>query len=188
MEHTPAIVLRKSSWSETSLIITWLTEGLGTVRTVARGARRPGSAFAGRIDLFYEAEISLQLSRRGDLHTLCEMGAVRTFDAGRAGSGGFYLAAYFAELAGTVAAPMHPAPEIFDLLRRGLAYVQKVPVGEVALKHFERELCRILGVHDAGGEMSSQRALTALCGSLPRSRTEAMAFFPPKNPLVESAG
>lgn len=184
MEQTPAIVLRKSSWSETSLIITWLTERHGTVRTVARGARKPGNAFAGRIDLFYEAEISFQPSRRGDLHTLCEVAAVQPFDAGRAGSGGFYLGAYFAELAGAVAPPMHPAPEIFDLLRRGLAHVQKVPVGETALKHFEREMCRLLGVFDPEDKLSPPRALVALCGSLPRSRKEARGFFLKKNSLA----
>ena len=37
----PAILLRKMPWSETSLIVTWLTERFGTARTVARGARRP---------------------------------------------------------------------------------------------------------------------------------------------------
>lgn len=188
MESTPAIVLRKSLWSETSLIITWLTERLGTLRTVARGARKPGSVFAGRIDLFYGAEITFQPSRRGDLHTLCEVGHVQPFDAGRAGSGGFYLGSYFVELAGMVAAPMHPAPEIFDLLTRGLAHLQQAPASEVALKHFERELCRILGVFDAEGKISSQSALTTLCGTLPRSRAQAVTFFPPKNPLAEPAG
>lgn len=188
MESTPAIVLKKSAWSETSLIITWLTEHLGTLRTVARGARKPGSAFAGRIDLFYGAEIFFQPSRRGGLHTLCEVADVRPFDVGRAGSGGFYLSAYFAELSGLVAAPMHPAPEIFDLLVRGLAFLQKAPASEVALQHFERELCRILGIFDSEGKISSPRALATLCGTLPRSRAQAMTFFPPKNPLAESAG
>lgn len=188
MESTPAIVLRKSSWSETSLIITWLTERHGTLRTVARGARKPGSVFAGRIDLFYGAEISFQPSRRGDLHTLCEVADIRPFDAGHAGSGGFYLSAYFAELSGLVAAPMHPAPEVYDLLTRGLAYLQKAPASEVALKHFERELCRILGVFDSEGKISSPSALTTLCGTLPRSRAQAVTFFPSKNPLAESAG
>ena len=47
MEQTPAILLRKTPWSETSLIAVWLTERFGAVRTVARGARKPKSAFRG---------------------------------------------------------------------------------------------------------------------------------------------
>jgi DNA repair protein RecO (recombination protein O) len=184
MEMTPAILLRRSRWSETSLIVTWLSERCGTLRTVARGARRPGSAFAGRLDLFYGAEISIQSSRSGDLHTLREVGGVTPFDAGRAGNAGFYLASYFAELSGLSAPPMHPAEEIYNLLGRGLAHLQVVPAGELALRHFERELCRILGIFDAAGKVSPQQALTALCGSLPRSRSEALSLLSPKKSLA----
>jgi len=177
MEETPAILLRKTPWSETSLIITWLTEKFGTVRTVARGARKAGNPFAGKLDLFFRAEISFILSRRGDLHTLREAGAVTTFDVGRAGSAGFYLAAYFAELSGQAAPPMHPAPEIFDLLRRAIEYLQMTPASEKALEHFERELCRMLGVHDTTGAVTSREGLISLGAGLPRSRAAALSFL-----------
>src|SRR6266436_6135760 len=52
METTNAILLRKRKLSDTSLIISWCTESLGCVETVAKGARRPKSVFAGRLDLF----------------------------------------------------------------------------------------------------------------------------------------
>lgn len=182
MEQTPAILLRKTPWSETSLIITWLTERFGTVRTVARGARKPGSAFAGKLDAFFLANISFSLSRTGTLHALREAEVVTVFDASRAGSAGFYLASYFAELSGLAAPAMHPAPEVFDLLDRGITYLQRTPASEKALAHFEREMCRILGVHDAAGTVSPAQALISLCGTLPRSRAAALSFLgQPKN-------
>ena len=89
IEQTPAILLRKVRWSETSLIVTWITERFGTLRTVARGALRPKSPLAGRLDLFYDAEISLVLNRRSDLHTLREVSVNSVFDLARTGTGGF---------------------------------------------------------------------------------------------------
>lgn len=180
MEQTPAILLRKSPWSETSLIITWLTERFGTVRTVARGARRPNSAFAGKLDAFFQANISFSLNRSGTLHTLREAEVVTVFDASRAGSAGFYLASYFAELSGLAAPAMHPAPEVFDLLGRGISHIQNSPASERALAHFEREMCRILGVHDVAGAVPPAQALASLCGTLPRSRAAALSFLQPK--------
>ncbi|HEY5707666.1 MAG TPA: DNA repair protein RecO [Terrimicrobiaceae bacterium] len=177
MEQASAILLRKTPWSETSLIVTWLTEGFGTMRTVARGARRPKSPFAGTLDLFYGADISFSISNRGDLHTLREASLKAVFDVSRAGSSGFYLASYFGELAGIAAPPMHPAPGIFALLRRGLDFVQRAPASLKALNHFETEMCRVLGVHDPKGEVLAIDALRSLYGIIPASRERALKFF-----------
>ncbi len=175
--ETPAILLRKTPWSETSFILTWLTASFGTIRTGARGAARPGSAFAGKLDFLFHTEIAFTLSRRGDLHSLREVTVLAPFNATHAGSAGFYLAAYFAEISGAVSPAMQPAPEIFDLLARGLAYLQKTPANEKALHHFERELCRILGVHDHLGDVDAVQALSSLCGGIPASRLAALKFL-----------
>ena len=177
MEATPAILLRKMPWSESSLIVTWLTERFGTARTVARGARRPKSEFAGMLDLFYVADIVFSFSRKGDLHTLREVNVRSVFDVSAAGHAGYYLAAYFGELAGMAAPSMQPAREIFDLLRRGLNFVQQSPASLRALSHFEVELCRILGVHDARGNVAAIDALASLCGIIPASRAAALRIL-----------
>ncbi len=188
MEHSPAILLRKIAWSETSLIVTWLTEQFGAVRTSVRGARRPGSPFAGKLDLFFQEEIGFTISRQGDLHVLREASVTQAFDAGKAGTAGFYLAAYFAELAGLTAPAMQPAPEIYSLLCRALDYLQRTPANEAALFHFERELCRILGVFDEKGAISPLHAIATLCGRVPRSRTAAVQLLAPAKNLSPPAG
>ena len=177
MEQTAAILLRKMVWSETSLIVTWLTEDFGTVRTLARGARRPKSNFAGALDLFYRADISFSISRQGDLHTLREANLSGLFDVSRAGNAGFYLASYFGELAGLAAPSMQPAREIFDLLRRGLDFIQRSPASLKALTHFEAEVCRILGVLDPSGRVTAVEALASLYGSIPATRALALKLL-----------
>ena len=70
---TLGIILRTRPLTETSLIVHWLTPDAGRIATVAKGARRPQSPFRGKLDLFYLAALSYRLSRRSELHTLCEV-------------------------------------------------------------------------------------------------------------------
>lgn len=177
MEHTAAILLRRTRWSETSLIVTWLSESLGTVKTSARGARGPRSAFAGKLDLFFRAHISFSPSANGDLHNLSEVFVEQAFDATAAGTAGVYLASYFAELAGIAAPAMTPAPEIFDLLKRGLDHLQKGGANIKALNHFEKQLCQITGIHDPSGGVSATEAIASLYGPALPSRAAAVRFL-----------
>jgi len=73
IESTHGIILRTRPLTETSLIIHWLTPDLGRIATVAKGARRPKSPFAGKLDLFYTAEFSFTRSRSSELHNLREV-------------------------------------------------------------------------------------------------------------------
>ena len=45
LQSSAAILLRKRKFSDTSLIVSWCTESLGCIQTMARGARRPRSPF-----------------------------------------------------------------------------------------------------------------------------------------------
>ena len=57
--HTNAIVLKKTKLSETDLIITLLCVDGRQVRAVAKGARKPSSTFAARLELFSNVEVLL---------------------------------------------------------------------------------------------------------------------------------
>ena len=72
-ERATGLVLRLFPLTETSLVVHWLSPEAGRIGTVAKGARRPRSAFRGKLDLFHLAEFSFRRSRRSDLHTLCEV-------------------------------------------------------------------------------------------------------------------
>lgn len=121
------------------------------MKTAAKGARRPRSAFAGKLDLFFLDEISYAPSRKSDLHALREAALVRPFEGLRADYLRAELAAYFVELIELVTEPEHPTPELFDLLLRALSYLDGGQPTLKALLHFEAELARLLGIHGQAG-------------------------------------
>src|SRR3954465_7232726 len=98
MESTSAILLRKRKPSATSLIISWCTDSLGCIQTAAKGARRAKSPFAGKLDLFFEAEIQIARSPRSNLHTLTEVVLRNAFAGIRQSHLRTQTAAYFVEL------------------------------------------------------------------------------------------
>jgi DNA repair protein RecO (recombination protein O) len=172
MPTTAAILLRKRRYSDTSLIVSWCTESLGCIHTIAKGARRPKTPFAGKLDLFFEAEIAIVLSRRSTLHTLTEVMLKNPFARIR----GSYLrtqaAAYFVELIEICTERDHHEPELFHLLRRAFGYLDSNDPARRAVSHFETELARITGVHDVKKLKADPAfALQNLFGRLPRSRT-----------------
>ena len=178
MESTEAILLRKRQFSDTSLIVSWCTESFGCVQTVAKGARRPKSPFAGKLDLFFEAEISIVRSRKSDLHTLTEVVLKNPFPGIRSNYLRTQTAAYFVELIEICTERDHREPELFGLLRRAFGYLDSNDPTSRAVAHFETELARIAGVHDmkSVGEADSFSYSAAvelgnLFGRLPLSRT-----------------
>jgi len=170
VEKARAILIRRIRFSETSLICVWLTRTHAKVKTSARGALRPGSAFAGKIDLFYEAEIAFAKSRTGDVHALREVALAQPFDGEGPHYANLTVAAYFAELVDRVTEPAGQAEEIFDLLQRAVGYLRSRRPEPRAITHFEAELCRALGVADH----DPLHALAAHCGRIPASRERAL--------------
>ena len=146
MDVTPAILLRKTKLSETSLILTWLTLAHGKLKTVAKGARQPKSRFAGRLDLFFECEMHFAHSRKSDLHTLREVALTNPHEGLRCDYTRVTLGAYFVELIDLVTEPEHADPGLYDLLQRALRYLNENPASLLALEHFEKELARIQGI------------------------------------------
>ncbi len=171
METTNAILLRKRKLSDTSLIISWSTESLGNIDTVARGARRPKSVFSGRLDLFFEVEIQIKRSRKSNLHTLTEAVLRNPFSGIRENYLRTQTASYFVELIEISTELEHPAPELFYLLQRAFGFLDRQDATLRAVRHFEAELARLAGVHDVATLKSNPAvALGALFGRLPRGR------------------
>jgi DNA repair protein RecO (recombination protein O) len=175
VESTAAILLRKRNYSDTSLIVSWCTESLGCIHTLAKGARRAKSSFAGRLDLFFETEIQIARSRRSTLHTLTEVVVKNPFAGIRSSYLRTQTAAYFVELIEICTERDHNDPELFSLLRRAFGYLDANDPTLRAVAHFETELARIAGVH--GGEnlkTDPAFALGNLFGRLPLSRTSLL--------------
>jgi DNA repair protein RecO (recombination protein O) len=175
MESTTAILLRKRKLSDTSLIISWCTESLGCMQTAARGARRAKSPFAGKLDLFFEAEIAINRSRKSNLHTLTEVALKNPFSGIRKNLRRTQAASYFVELIELCTESDHHDPDLFSLLRRAFAYLNEKDPDLRAVLHFETELARIAGVHDTKMLKSNPAlALANLFGRLPSARGELL--------------
>ena len=180
MESTSAILLRKRKLSDTSLIISWCTESLGCIQTVAKGARRAKSPFAGKLDLFFEADIQIARSKRSTLQTLREVALRNPFAGIRQSYLRTQVASYFVELIELCTESDHHDAEIFALLRRALGFLSANEPSFRAFSHFEKELARIAGVHDSKALRSNPGlALANLFGRLPFSRGALLASLKP---------
>lgn len=172
MQSTAAILLRKRKFSDTSLIVSWCTESLGCIQTMAKGARRIKTPFAGKLDLFFESEITIAPSRKSTLHTLTEVVVRNPFAGIRQNYLRTQAAAYFVELIEICTERDHHEPELFSLLRRAFGYLDKNEPNLRTISYFETELSRIAGVHDSKKLNADPAfALGNLFGKLPLSRT-----------------
>lgn len=167
---TAAIIIRLTRLTETSLIVHWLCEAHGLVKTVAKGARRPKSPFRGQIDLFFGGEITFIRARSGELHHLREIVIHQWREGLRKSYTSTLLAGYFCQLLESALEPGHPEPALHDLLRRALDHLDSKPPTLRALHHFEGEFTRILGVSHHGHP--AVVSLREHLGRLPGARDE----------------
>jgi DNA repair protein RecO (recombination protein O) len=115
-ENATGIILRTRPLTETSLIVHWLTPEWGRMATVAKGARRPHSPFASKLDLFYLADFSFSRSRASDLHNLREVNLKETFPTLRENLERLQQAAYATHLIELATETETPIPSIYELL------------------------------------------------------------------------
>jgi len=123
IETASGLILRTRPLTETSLIVHWLTPELGRIATVAKGARRPKSPFAGKLDLFYAADFSFSRSRRSELHHLREVKLHGTHGAIREDLVKLQQAAYAANFLEQATETETPLPVIFELVRGFLKFL-----------------------------------------------------------------
>lgn len=168
MEEARAILLRRYRFSENSLVVVWLTDRHGKVKTTARSVSKPGSSFAGRLELFTEAEIAFKPQKNGDLQSLSEV-VMSDGSALPATYVTVLTASYFAELCDLFTEPMHPVPEMFGLLQRAWRFLRSEKPTTRAMTHFEKELAKLLGIHDPS--IAAHLSLARVAHRLPENRS-----------------
>lgn len=179
MAKTTAILLRKYPLTETSLIVHWCSANLGLIKTVAKGARRPGSPMSGRLDLFYDVEIEMVPAKRGDLHHLKEA-VVQNFRHGLQQSYLRVLAAsYFVRLIEMVAERDTPIVTLHDLLQRALNWLCEHDPSVKGVLHFEKQLTQQLGLWSESDHVPPLRALQEVYHKVPEQRLPLLEQLPP---------
>jgi DNA repair protein RecO (recombination protein O) len=161
-ETLHAILLRRIRFSDTSLIVSWFSQERGKLKTVAKGALRANSSFAGKLDLFFQCELTVGWSQRSELHSLREIVLIKHFAGIRRNYPNTLAAGYFSELVDETTEPEHPEATIYELLVRAFLYLEEKPVTARAVHFFEHELAKNLGLESSQSNQGAEHLLHSL--------------------------
>jgi len=113
------VVLRSYRLGETDRIVTFLTEGRGKVRAVAKGVRRPGSRIGARLEPF--SHVDLELHEGRTLDVVRQVESIDTNESLRTDDRLFAAASVMVELADLVSGEGQRDPALLLQLRAALA-------------------------------------------------------------------
>jgi DNA repair protein RecO (recombination protein O) len=140
------IVLRTYKLGEQDRILHLLTQGRGKVRAVAKGVRRPGSRFGGRLEPFSHVDLQLYSGRSLDIVTQAEL--VTSFAPVRADYALSACGSVMVEAADHLAQEDERANRLFLLLLEGLRTLAAGPSTPAAvLDGFLFRLASVAGYH-----------------------------------------
>jgi DNA repair protein RecO len=146
LDKTTAILINRTKLTETSLIVHWCSVDAGLFKTVAKGALRPKSAFAGRLDLFVTCEVVMVRSSKTDLHILKEIHLLDPRLTLRSSYLRVLAATYFCKLVELVAERETPLADVHDILKLALDHLNTHEPTERLVVRFENKLCEHLGL------------------------------------------
>ncbi len=118
---TEAIVIRRANLGEADRIVTLFTREHGRLSVVAKGARKPKSRFAGRLELFTHLRALLAQGRTLDV--VSQVDVIDPFAAIRGDLERMSTASFVAEVTGRGTAERDPQPAIFVALREALRVI-----------------------------------------------------------------
>ncbi|HXF83117.1 MAG TPA: DNA repair protein RecO, partial [bacterium] len=132
------IVIRRANLGEADRVVTFYTRDHGKLAAAARGARRPGSRFAGRLELFTQLRLLLARGRTLDIVSQAEV--IEPFAAVRNDLGRLGAASLVAEVADRATAERDPQPALYRTLRAALAVIAAEDAALAALWFVARAL------------------------------------------------
>jgi DNA repair protein RecO (recombination protein O) len=144
---TTALCLRKVDFSETSQILTLLTDKLGTVGTIAKGAKREKSSVGGPLDLMCLYNVVLyDRSKRGTLSILSQAELIEFFPGARHTTASFIAIERMRELLLAIEFPPQDGPAVLLLAVKAMRALEDRVLPEAVLARFAWSLLAALGV------------------------------------------
>lgn len=140
---TEAIVLKRLDLGEADRILTLFTPGLGKVRAVAKGVRKPKSRLAGHVELFSFSTMMLAMGRNLDVVTQGEI--IDPFRHIRADLWRTGHACYACELLDRLTEERMESYPAFTLLLTFLRRLDEGEPPELCLRSYELRLLSALG-------------------------------------------
>jgi len=144
-EKTRAIVLKLVEFSESSCVVTLFTEDFGKVGALAKGARRPKSAFEGAIDLLALIRIVFLRKSSDALDLLTEAKLERRFRSAQRDLARLYAGYYVAELLAELTEPADPHPTLFQAADATLLALDEGAATAETVLRFELTALREVG-------------------------------------------
>jgi len=172
IKNSLAIVLNKSEYKETSLIVTFYTKDFGKITGLVKGARRPGK-YNSKFDLFSLNEIVFYEKSSNSFNIISECNLVKSYQDIRKDIHKTSYGIYFIELINlaterqdTNVSLFNLFLETFDLLNKGSDLEKISRIFEVQLLHFSGLMPRIEKCLSCGGEVHADAWFSKKLGGL----------------------
>jgi DNA repair protein RecO (recombination protein O) len=141
--RTEAIILKRSDFGEADRLLTLYTPGLGKVKAIAKGVRKPTSRKSGHVELFTHSQLLIAKGRNLDIVTQAE--TVHAFRPLREDLLRTTYAYYAAELVDLFVEEGIENRPLFDLLLAMLAWLGDASDLNLTTRFFELHLLSLLG-------------------------------------------
>jgi len=125
LDKDRAVCIRTVDYSETSQIVTFLTRAKGKLTTIAKGSKRPKSAFEGTIEMFAAGEIVFAVTDKEKLATLVEFQQQASYTGVRNDLLSLNCALFAGELVNSLIDDYDPHPGLFDFFIQFLKHISR---------------------------------------------------------------
>ncbi|HEX8286821.1 MAG TPA: DNA repair protein RecO [Pyrinomonadaceae bacterium] len=144
--ETEGLILKTYSLAEADKIIVFLTQSHGTVRGVAKGAKRLKSKFGGSLEPFSISQISYFQKEERELVSIRESELVKSYFASASDPLFLQKFAYIAELLTEFAPPQDPNERLYRMVKVCLEAASEIRENlESIVLYFELWLLRLGG-------------------------------------------
>jgi DNA repair protein RecO (recombination protein O) len=175
-KKTEAIILRTRDFGESDCIITAFSSLHGTIKGIAKGARRSSKRFANSLNIFSHVNLEFRERRSGDLVWLDSSELIDGFPGIRSNYTQLSRASYTVELTETLFPLNVPSQEMFRLLIWALGVISAGRDPEKTIIVFQ---ARALSI----GGFSINTSRCGLCGRVYKEEGRAL-FHPPSGSIA----
>lgn len=141
--NVEALNLRSRNVGEADKLVTLFSKEFGKIPAIAKGSRRPGSKFGGRLEIFTYNQILLATAKTWDIISQCE--TIESFFRLREDREKLNAGVHMIKLIDMVTEERQRNDELFGLLLDGLYALQGAANADMLLRAFEVKLCDIEG-------------------------------------------
>ncbi len=176
LSKSEAIVLRSRDFGESDRIVTFFSSLCGTLKGVAKGARRSSKRFANSLSIFSLVDLEFRYRGSNDLVWVDSCELIDGFPGIRSDYNLLTKASYMIEMTEILFPLGVPSPEMFRLLRFALGSLSNKRNIEEARIIFQARAMKI-------GGFGINLSRCSLCGRSYRGRGSAL-FHPPGGSIV----